>query len=85
VRVAKLEIDSSQLEQYKAMLKESIETAVHVESGVLTLFEVYDQDHPTHITVFEVYADEAAYEGICKPLISKNISSVLRQWSNTLN
>ena len=28
----------------------------------MTLFAVYDQDHPTHVTVFEVYADEAAYE-----------------------
>lgn len=64
--MAKLEIDSAQLNQYKAMLKEGIETAVRVEPGVLTLYAVYDKSHPTHVTVFEVYADEAAYEAHLK-------------------
>jgi quinol monooxygenase YgiN len=62
VRMAKLEIDSSQLEQYKAMLKEGIETAVRAEPGVLTLYAVYEKEHPTRVTVFEVYADQSAYE-----------------------
>lgn len=66
VRMAKLEIDSTQLDQYKAMLKEGVETAVRVEPGVLTLYAVYDKTHPTHVTVFEVYADEAAYEAHLK-------------------
>jgi len=64
--MAKLEIDSAQLDQYKVMLKEGVETAVRVEPGVLTLYAVYDKNHPTHVTVFEVYADEAAYEGHLK-------------------
>ena len=62
VRMAKLEIDSSRLEQYKAMLKEGVETAVRVEPGVLTLYAVFEKDHPTRVTVFEVYADQSAYE-----------------------
>jgi len=62
VRIAKLEIDSSQLDQYKVMLKQHAETAVRVEPGVLTLYAVYEKDHPTNVTVFEVYADRAAYE-----------------------
>jgi quinol monooxygenase YgiN len=66
VRMASLEIDSAQLDQYKAMLKESVETAVRVEPGVLTLYAVYDKSHPAHVTVFEVYADQAAYEAHLK-------------------
>lgn len=66
VRMARLEIDSAQLDQYKAMLKEGVETAVRVEPGVLTLYAVYDKTHPTHVTVFEVYADQAAYEAHLK-------------------
>jgi quinol monooxygenase YgiN len=62
VRVAKLKIDSAQLETYKAMLKEGAETAVRVEPGVLTLYAVYEKEHPTHVTVFEIYANKAAYE-----------------------
>jgi quinol monooxygenase YgiN len=62
VRMAKISIDSSQLETYKLALKEGIETAVRVEPGVLTLYAVYDKNNPTNITVFEVYADMAAYK-----------------------
>jgi quinol monooxygenase YgiN len=79
VRIARLEIDSSQLEQYKAMLKEGIETAVRVEPGVLTLFAVYDQDHPTQVTVFEVYAGEAAYEAHLQTAHFKKYKSGTRE------
>lgn len=62
VRIAKLVIDSTQLETYKAMLKEEIEAAIRIEPGVLTLYAVSDKSRPTHITVFEIYADQKAYE-----------------------
>ncbi|HTD39935.1 MAG TPA: putative quinol monooxygenase [Mucilaginibacter sp.] len=61
-RIARLQIDSAQLENYKALLKEGAETAVRVEPGVLTLYAVYEKDHPTHVTVFEIYANEDAYK-----------------------
>ena len=61
VRIARIVVDSARLTEYRAALKEGIETAVRVEPGVLTLFAVYDKDHPTHVTVMEVYADEVAY------------------------
>lgn len=62
VRIAKLHIDSVQLDSYKIALKEQIEAAVRVEMGVLTLYAVSDKNNPTHITVFEIYADQKAYE-----------------------
>jgi quinol monooxygenase YgiN len=62
VRLAKLVIDSAQLESYKAFLKEEIETSVRVEKGVLTLYAVSEKDKPTHITILEIYADEEAYK-----------------------
>jgi quinol monooxygenase YgiN len=61
VRIARITVDSAHLEEYRAALKVGIETAVRVEPGVLTLYAVYDKEHPTHVTVMEVYADEAAY------------------------
>lgn len=61
VRIAKLEIDSAQLENYKAAVKEHIETAVSVEKGVLSLYAVADKKNPTQITVFEIYANQEAY------------------------
>lgn len=62
VRLAKIVVDSSQLNNYKAMLKEEIETAVRAEPGVLTLYAVSEKDNPTHITILEVYADTTAYQ-----------------------
>ncbi len=62
VRLAKLQIDSSRLDNYKAALKEEIETSVRVEPGVLTLYAVSEKNNPTHITILETYADENAYK-----------------------
>jgi quinol monooxygenase YgiN len=61
VRLAKLVIDSAQLDNYNAFLKEEIETSVRVEPGVLTLYAVSEKNKPTHITILEIYADSAAY------------------------
>lgn len=62
VRIARLQIDSAQLDNYKAALKEHAETAVRVEPGVLTLYAVYEKNNPTHVTVFEIYASPDAYQ-----------------------
>ena len=62
IRIARIVVDSTRLEAYKAALKEGIETAVRVEPGVLSLYAVYEKEHPTHVTVFEIYADEDAYK-----------------------
>jgi len=62
VRLAKLVIDSTQLENYKDLLKEGIETAVSVEPGVLTLYAVFEKSNPTHVTILEIYTDTAAYK-----------------------
>ena len=52
-----LDFIDAQLENYKAALKEHAETAVRVEPGVITLYAVYEKNHPTDVTVFEIYAD----------------------------
>ena len=62
VRIAKLQIDSAQLDAYKSALKIHAETAVKVEPGVLNLYAVYEKNHPTHVTVFEIYANADAYK-----------------------
>ncbi|UOG77491.1 antibiotic biosynthesis monooxygenase (plasmid) [Hymenobacter tibetensis] len=66
VRLAKLEIYPTQLENYKAALKVGIETPLRVEPGVLTLYAVAEKNDPTHITILEIYASEAAYQAHLK-------------------
>jgi quinol monooxygenase YgiN len=62
VRLAKIQVDPAQLEQYNAALKEQMTTAVKVEPGVLTYYAVADKNNPAHITILEIYADTAAYQ-----------------------
>ncbi len=62
VRMAKLVIDSTQLEKYKVFLTEEIETSLRVESGVLTLYAVSEKERPNYITILEIYKDVDAYK-----------------------
>ena|ERR1700750_654894 len=66
VPIARLQIDSAQLDNYKSALKTHAETAVRVEPGVISLYAVYDKNHPTHVTVFEIYASQDAYQAHLK-------------------
>ena len=63
VRIAELEIDPAQLESYKAVVKEEIDTSVRVEPGVLAIYCVAEKDNPNRLRFFEIYADENAYRG----------------------
>lgn len=62
VRLAKIQVDPSQLEKYNAALKEQMTTAIRVEPGVLTYYAVADKSDPAHITILEIYADTVAYK-----------------------
>ena len=62
VRLAELEIDPAQLHSYKALLAEEIEASVKSEQGVLMLHAVSIKGRPSQIRIFEVYADQEAYE-----------------------
>ena len=62
IRIARIVVDSTKLEIYRAALKEEIETSVQVEAGVLSLNAVYDKEKPSHVMVFEIYADMDGYK-----------------------
>jgi len=62
VRLAELQIDPSHLENYKAALREEIETSIRLEPGVLALYAVAVKGQSAQIRIFEMYADTAAYQ-----------------------
>ena len=66
VRLSKLVIDESQLETYRAFLKEEVGDSMRLEPGVRALYAVSEKDRPTHFTILEIYADRAAYEAHIK-------------------
>jgi quinol monooxygenase YgiN len=84
VRIAKIQIDPAQLESYKVALKEHAETAVRVEPGVLALYAVADKNDPTHITVFEIYADTTAYKAHLQTAHFKKYKSTTKDMVKSL-
>jgi quinol monooxygenase YgiN len=62
VRLAEIDIDPTQLESYKTALKEELDASIRAEPGVLALYAVAEKDNPTKIRVFEIYANQEAYE-----------------------
>ena len=62
VRIAELEIDPAQLENFKVAVKEEMAISVRQEPGVLAIYAVAEQDNPSRLRFFEMYADEAAYK-----------------------
>lgn len=63
MRIAKITVDSSQLEPYLTALKEQMKAALKLEKkGVLSYSAVYDKNNPTHITILETYASVDAYK-----------------------
>lgn len=66
VRIAELDIDPTQLDAYKMLLKEEIDSSVRLEPGVLSLNAVSVKGEPAQIRILEIYADQAAYEAHLK-------------------
>ncbi|MGC4022258.1 MAG: putative quinol monooxygenase [Cyclobacteriaceae bacterium] len=61
MRIAKITVDSSKLDNYKAALKEQIQAALQFEKGVLAYSAVQDKKNPSKITILETYASVDAY------------------------
>jgi len=66
IRLAKIEVDTAYLAQYKAAVEEHTRAAVQLEPGVLTLYAMYEKEHPGKITVLEIYASREAYQSHLK-------------------
>ena len=62
VRLSRITVDSARLEEYNAYLKEEIEASMRLEPGVLVLYAVAEKERHHHVTILEIYVDEAAYK-----------------------
>ena len=62
IRISEIEIDSNYLEQYKAVLKEESRASVQLEPGVISIYPMFQKEHPTQVRILEIYASREAYE-----------------------
>lgn len=60
-RIARITIDSTKIEEYRALLKEQMETAVKVEPGVLSYTVYAAKTNASKVTIVEIYASNNAY------------------------
>lgn len=61
-RIAKIKVDAKQLDLYKSLLNEQMLTAIKLEPGVLSYTVVADKKDASSMTIFEVYANQEAYQ-----------------------
>jgi len=61
VRIVELELDPAQVDAFTAALKTEVAASVE-EPGVVAIYSVAEKDHPEHVRLFELYADDAAYK-----------------------
>lgn len=62
VRIAEIEIHPDQLARYTAILKEEARASIEREPGVITIFPMFQKEHPNQVRILEIYASRKAYE-----------------------
>lgn len=62
IRIAHIQVKPEALGAYLGEAQKIAETSVRKEAGVLALLPMQNPNEPTHFTVFEVYANEDAYQ-----------------------
>lgn len=62
VRLAAIEVDSTQLDSYYTFLREEIEASIQKEPGVITLYGIAEKNNPERVVLFETYADSIQYK-----------------------
>ena len=62
VRLVKIKIDKSRVEEYIPILKKQMRTAILMEDGVLDYHVVNEKENPSNFTLIEIYKDTISYE-----------------------
>ena len=62
IRIAEIGIKPEYLDEYLSILKEESKASVELESGVISIYPMYQKENPTEIKILEIYADKEAYE-----------------------
>lgn len=65
IKIARITVNASRLEEYKRILKEEMETSLRTEPDVQVLYAVSDNDRPHEFTILEIYKDQEAYDRHC--------------------
>jgi quinol monooxygenase YgiN len=62
IRISEIEIEPNYLDDYLSILKEESEASVRLETGVISIYPMFQKDNPNQIRILEIYASKEAYE-----------------------
>jgi quinol monooxygenase YgiN len=62
IRISEIGIKPEYLDEYLSILKEESKASVELESGVISIFPMYQNENPTEIRILEIYRNKKAYE-----------------------
>jgi len=62
IRISEIGIKPEYLDEYISILKEESKASVELESGVISIYPMYQKENPTEIRILEIYANKKAYE-----------------------
>ena len=62
IRISEIGIKPEYLDEYLSILKEESKASVELESGVISIYPMYQKENPTEIRILEIYANKKAYE-----------------------
>ena len=62
IRISEIGIKPEYLDEYLSILKEESKASVELESGVISIYPMYQKNNPTEIRILEIYANKKAYE-----------------------
>jgi quercetin dioxygenase-like cupin family protein len=57
IRLSEIEIHPEYLDEYLKILKEEAEASVRLESGVISIYPMYQQEKPSEIRILEIYVN----------------------------
>ncbi len=62
IRISEIEVDTSYLDEYNAILKEEASASVRLEPGVISIYPMVQKENPAQIRILEIYASREAYQ-----------------------
>jgi hypothetical protein len=57
VKIVRITVDPSKLDEYKRILNKEIEASLRLEKDVHVLYAAWDNKNPNQFTILEVYKD----------------------------
>jgi len=84
IRISEIGIKPEYLDEYLSILKEESKASVELESGVISIYPMYQKENPIEIRILEIYANKKAYESHLETPHFKHYKTTTMKMVNSL-